>query len=241
MLNGVGLGCVLVCVWALLTKVFPGALAADETYARLREPFGYWNAVGLMAALGVPPLLWLAARRSGRPAANALAWPALGLLFTCVMLSYSRGSLLALLIGLAYWFAVVPLRLRGLVPLLVAAAASAPVIGWAFARDALSADQCRSPREPMPATSSVRCSLLMALALLAAGLAVGFLTDSRADPAAHPPDRRAARWWRSSSASRSRWSRRSPMAPGGIDGQTSKAWTSSPAVPPARRPTRPTA
>ena len=72
----------------------------------------------------MPPLLWLAARRSGDPAVNALAWPALGLLFTCVMLSYSRGALLALLIGLALWFAVVPLRLRGVLPLLVAAAAS---------------------------------------------------------------------------------------------------------------------
>ena len=104
-LNGISVACLLVCGWALLTKIFPGALAPDETYARLREPFGYWNAVGLMAALGVPPLLWLAARRSGSPAANALAWPALGLLFTTIMLSYSRGSLLALLLGLALWFA----------------------------------------------------------------------------------------------------------------------------------------
>ena len=63
------------------------------------------------------------ARRAalGHPAANALAWPALGLLFTCVMLSYSRGALLALVLGLALWFAVVPLRLRGALPLLVAA------------------------------------------------------------------------------------------------------------------------
>ena len=73
------------------------------------QPFGYWNAVGLMAALGVPPLLWLAARRSGNQPRNALAWPALGLLFTALMLSYSRGALLALLVGLAFWFAVVPL------------------------------------------------------------------------------------------------------------------------------------
>ena len=92
-------------MWALASKVFPAALAPDETYARLREPFGYWNAIGLMAALGVPPLLWLAARRSGSPAANALAWPALGLLFTCLMLSYSRGALLALGFGLVLWFA----------------------------------------------------------------------------------------------------------------------------------------
>ena len=87
------LGCLLVCGWALLTKVFPASLAPEETYARLREPFAYWNSVGLMAALGVPPMLWLAARRSGHAAVNALAWPAIGLLLVCMMLSYSRGAL----------------------------------------------------------------------------------------------------------------------------------------------------
>jgi hypothetical protein len=51
----------------------PRGAVADETFARLREPFGYWNAVGLMAALGVPPLLWIAARRTGSPVVNALA------------------------------------------------------------------------------------------------------------------------------------------------------------------------
>ena len=52
MLVGVAGGCLIVCAWALLTKVFP-SLASEETYARLREPFAYWNSVGLMAALGV--------------------------------------------------------------------------------------------------------------------------------------------------------------------------------------------
>ena len=68
-LKGIGLGCVVVCSWALLTKVFPGVVAPDETYARLRAPFGYWNAVGLMAALGVPPpaVVRLAADRQSRP------------------------------------------------------------------------------------------------------------------------------------------------------------------------------
>ena len=74
--SGVALGCRRCSArWALLTKVFPASLAPDETYARLREPFAYWNSVGLMAALGVPPMLWLAARRSGHAAVNALAWP----------------------------------------------------------------------------------------------------------------------------------------------------------------------
>ena len=53
-----------------------------------------------MAALGVPPMLWLAARRSGHAAANALAWPAIGVLFVCLMLSYSRGALAALVLGI---------------------------------------------------------------------------------------------------------------------------------------------
>ncbi len=178
-LNGVSLACLLVCGWALLTKIFPGALAADETYARLREPFGYWNAVGLMAALGVPPLLWLAARRSGHPAANALAWPALGLMFTTIMLSYSRGSLLALLLGLALWFAVVPLRLRGALPLVAAAVVVAPVVAWAFARDALTTDRVPLAARVDAGHELGTLLLLISCLLLVAGLAVNFATASR--------------------------------------------------------------
>ncbi|HEX6014782.1 MAG TPA: hypothetical protein VFY87_23915, partial [Geminicoccaceae bacterium] len=83
-LVGVGAGCLIVSAWALTTKVFPAALAGDETYARLREPFAYWNSVGLMAAMGMLPMLWLAARRAGHAAANALAYPAMGLLLVCL-------------------------------------------------------------------------------------------------------------------------------------------------------------
>ena len=60
MVAGIGGGCLLISIWALLTKVFPAGLAPDETFARLREPFQYWNSVGLMAAMGVP-------RRCGWP------------------------------------------------------------------------------------------------------------------------------------------------------------------------------
>ena len=95
-------------------KVFPGALAPDEIYARLREPYGYWNAVGLTAALGVPAALWLGARRSGHAALNALAYPVHG-----AAAAHRAARLLARLAaggsssGCAFWFAVVPLRLRG--------------------------------------------------------------------------------------------------------------------------------
>ena len=99
-LHGIALACVVVSGWALLTKVFPGALAEDEIYARLRAPFDYWNSVGLTAALGILALLWLGARRTGRGVVNALAWPGIALLEVALMLSYSRGALLALAVGL---------------------------------------------------------------------------------------------------------------------------------------------
>ncbi len=178
-LGGVALACVIVCAYALLTKVLPAQLAADETAARLRAPFGYWNAVGLMAALGVPPLLWLASRRSGHAALNALAYPGLGVLLVCLMLSYSRGSLLALAVGLIAWFALVPLRLRGAVGLLIPALTTAAVVAWAFGQSALTADGLEAAQRTDAGLALGALLALQLLVLLAAGLAVGFVSALR--------------------------------------------------------------
>jgi O-antigen ligase len=223
LLIGIGAGCLLVSLWALLTKVFPASLAPDETYARLREPFAYWNSVGLMAALGAPPMLWLAARRSGHAAVNALAWPALALLLVCLMLSYSRGALAALVIGLAAWFVLVPLRLRGTVALATAVVGAAPLVAWAFSQDGLTTD-----RAPMAARIDAghefgALLIVMAVVLLAAGLAVQFVSAQR------PPSPRARRI-----AGRAALGVLALLpvialialatAEGGVDGQVSKAW-----------------
>ena len=178
-LHGIALACVAVCAWALLTKVFPGALAADETYARLRAPFGYWNAVGLTAALGILPLLWLGARRSGRPAAGALAWPGIALLEVALMLSYSRGALLALAVGLVFWFAAVPLRLRGAVVLLGASAGAAAVTVWAFTMTGLTTDDLPLPVRADAGHELGALLVLMLVTLLALGLLAGFLAAER--------------------------------------------------------------
>jgi O-antigen ligase/Flp pilus assembly protein TadD len=243
MLHGVALGCTIVSVYALATKVFPGALSPDETYARLREPLGYWNAVGLMAALGVPPLLWLAARRLGHGAFNALAWPGMGLLLVCLMLSYSRGALLALALGLAFWFAVVPLRLRGAVALLGAIVGAAPVVAYGFSKTALTQD--RLPAEiRAPAGHELGALLvLMTIALLVAGLLVNYAI------AQHPPAEHARR-----TAGRAiigllcvvpvAGALALSTAPGGVSGQVSKAWdqlTNPSARPPSNSPDRLTA
>jgi len=242
-LAGVAGGCLIVCGWAMLTKVFPASLASEETYARLREPFAYWNSVGVMAALGVPPLLWLAARRSGHAAANALAWPAIGLLLVCLMLSYSRGALAALLIGIALWFAIVPLRLRGAVALAAAVLGAAPVVAWAFAQDGLTTDRAPIAARVDAGHEFGALLLLMAAVLLAAGLAVQFAAAQR------PPTPRQRRL-----AGRAALGVLALVpviglvalaaAPGGVDAQVSKAWnqlTDPNAKTPANTPDRLTA
>lgn len=179
LLGGIVLGALVVTGYALVTKVFAGALNPDEVYARLRAPYGYWNSVGLTAALAVPPLLWLGARRHGHAAINVLAYPVLGVALVALLLAYSRGALLAMAIGCAFWFAAVPLRLRGAAVLGTTGAAALLVSGWAFSQDALSKD--RIPLVERVAAGH-RLGLLlvaMVLVLLVAGLVAGFTSDSR--------------------------------------------------------------
>jgi tetratricopeptide (TPR) repeat protein len=243
MLIGVGAGCLLISVWALLTKVFPASLSPDETYARLREPFAYWNSVGLMAALGVPPMLWLAARRSGHAAANALAWPGIALLLVCLMLSYSRGALAALVVGAGIWFLVVPLRLRAIAALAAGVLGAAPVVAWAFSQDGLTTDRAPIAARVDAGHEFGALLVLMAVVLLAAGLAVHFAVAQR------PLTARARKV-----AGRAAIGVLALLpvvaviavatAPGGIDGQVSKAWhqlTDPNARTPANTPDRLTA
>ena len=222
-LHGIALACVVVSAWALLTKIFPEWLAETETYARLRAPFGYWNSVGLMAALGIPPLIWLGARRSGRAPANALAWPGIALLELVLMLSYSRGSLLALAAGLVVWFAIVPLRLRGAIVFLGATAGAAPLIFWTFTLTGLTTDKLPLAVREDAGHELGALTLVMLIALLALGLTAGFLSAER--PASAKAKRTAGRMLLAVLV----------VAPvlaiialasgdGGIDGQVSKAW-----------------
>ena len=179
MLAGLAIGCLAIAVWALLTKVFPGALAADETYARLRAPFDYWNSVGLMGALGVPLFLWLGARRSGNQFANAFAWPAIALLLVCLMASYSRGALLALGVGLVFWFACVPLRLASLAVLGGAIVGAGPLVAWAFQQDGLTTDEAPLAARVDAGHEFGALLVLVCVVLLGVGLAYEYARSRR--------------------------------------------------------------
>jgi cytochrome c-type biogenesis protein CcmH/NrfG len=124
--------------------------------------------------------LWLGARRHGHAAVNALAYPIMGVLLLTVLLAYSRGSLLALAIGCAVWFAVVPLRLRGATVLAVGAAGALLVALWAFGQDTLTKDKVALGQRAMSGHELGLAALVMVIVLLLAGLAIGFWAASRA-------------------------------------------------------------
>jgi hypothetical protein len=174
--------CTLVSAYPLLLKVFPGTLDPGETFGRLRAPFDYWNATGLMAALGLPACLWAGARRERGRASRALCVPATGILLTVVVLSYSRSAVLAAVVGLVVWFAVVPLRLRGAAVFTLGLFGGAVISAWALATHPITRDH-----EALAARTSAGHSfglvLLFVLVLLTiAGFVAAFSMDVVALP-----------------------------------------------------------
>ena len=179
-LGGIVLAAAIVCGYAVLTKVFPAHLDAGDVYARLRAPYNYWNAIGLTAAMGAIGCLWLGARRAGHALATRAAYPAMGLMLLTLMLAYSRGALVSLLLGLVLWFCIVPLRLRGAAILLSGAIAAGAVVVWDFSTSALDDDNVALAARTHAGHQLGALVLAMLLVLSAVGLAFGFWTGRQA-------------------------------------------------------------
>lgn len=166
---GILLAAVAVVVYALGTRVWP---SGEELGARLGEPYDYWNALGVTAALAIVPALWLGVRETGRSLARVLAFPALGLLILTLLLTQSRGALVAAALAVIAWVVVVPLRLRSCVVLAPAAVLAAPVAAWALSKDAFTeAMQPLSEREAVAGDFGLLLALMVIL-LVVAGLIV---------------------------------------------------------------------
>ncbi len=183
LLGGVALFATALSAYALLVKVFPATFAPDDSLGRLSAPFGYWNATGLVAALGLPACVWLGARREGPAALRAAAPAAIAVLVTVVVLSYSRSAVLASAAGLALWFVVVPLRLRGAFVLALGGLGAAAISGWALATHPLTHDHVALGSRTTAGHGFGVVIVLVLLALAAAGLAGAFFVDRTVLPA----------------------------------------------------------
>jgi O-antigen ligase/polysaccharide polymerase Wzy-like membrane protein len=107
------LGTLVVIGYGLLERLLPGVFTlarSNYAFGRLEQPLTYWNATGALAAIGAVMCVRLAGddtrARWMRTAAAAASVPlAVGL-----WLSFSRGALAALLVGLLALVALAPTR-----------------------------------------------------------------------------------------------------------------------------------
>jgi O-antigen ligase/polysaccharide polymerase Wzy-like membrane protein/tetratricopeptide repeat protein len=114
-----------VCAYSLATRLFPTTLAVDQFGGyRLATPVGYWNGLGLAAAIAV--VLAAGFATEGRRAwARVAAAACLPVLAVTAYFTYSRGAWLALAVGLVVVLAINPRRLWFLTAAFVLAPAPA--------------------------------------------------------------------------------------------------------------------
>lgn len=162
---GAGLAALLIVIYAIASRCIPGIFPETDNFARLRLPFGYWNAVGAVAALGLLFALWAGTRRRDAKWLEVVSYPAGGLFIVALMMSQSRGALMAAGIAIAVWGLLVPQRLRAAGWLAIVGFASMLVVAWAYNKTALTTDYV-----PFPDRKSAGIQLLVAVLLLSGAL-----------------------------------------------------------------------
>jgi hypothetical protein len=182
-IKGIVLAATAAVVYSLAARVWPGSIGETEISNRIGQPFQYWNAVGTTAALAIPGLLWIGTRRNGA-VGRVLAYPGLGAAILAILLTQSRGALVAAAIGTIAWLAIVPLRLRTLPLIVLPSIGAGAVAAWALSKDAFSV-----AAEPLSVKESVAGEfglllVLMALVLVVAGAAVN-AGETRGVPPLH--------------------------------------------------------
>jgi O-Antigen ligase len=120
-------GVLAVIAYGLSERVLPDVfdLTGSRTaMGRLEQPLTYWNAMGVLAAMGIV----LCARLAGDPArardGRALAAAAAAPLGAGLALSFSRGGIVAAAVGLAVLLAMAPGRVQLRAAVVVAATAA---------------------------------------------------------------------------------------------------------------------
>jgi hypothetical protein len=138
----------LLLAWALVAKVFA---LDDGRRARLNEPVGYWNTLGLLAATAVP----LALRLASRTLSVLLVYVA----FVAILLTQSRGGLLLATVAAAVWLVLEPNRYEPAFRLAVALPPALVVGAFGLALDGVAEDG-------QPHSERLTDGLLLGLALV---------------------------------------------------------------------------
>jgi O-antigen ligase len=108
MVRGIAVGIAIVCTVALTTRLLPRVwpIAAEFANNRLSYPLTYWNALGLLAAIGVILALHLTATTREPRGVRVAAAAALPILAPTLLFTFSRGAIAACVVGIAAYVLV---------------------------------------------------------------------------------------------------------------------------------------
>jgi hypothetical protein len=126
--------------WALAGKIAPSLFPDGARIARLREPVGFWNALALLFALGVPLSLWIASNRRQVAALRAGGVVLLYALVVGVVLTLSRGGAGVAVAAALAWLLLGFSRLESLVAVLLGGSCGLGVAAWALEQPGLVKD-----------------------------------------------------------------------------------------------------
>lgn len=151
----------------------PGLIDLNHTedFSRLRAPLEYWNALGLACVLAIPIAVRVAADAASSARRRTFAVVSLVVLLVTLMLTYSRGGLLVLVVGMALLLAMSSDRLRLAAVYGAGALGALPGFLVGVMRDDLT-------RENLSASARADDGLLLALALVV-GVAIALLLARR--------------------------------------------------------------
>jgi hypothetical protein len=156
-----------VAAYALATRLFPDRFGYDfESGFQLARPLGYWNALGILTALGI--VLALSFAEEGKRAVRIASAALLPVLATTLYFTFSRGALVALAAGLAVTIALHPRRLRLIAVSATAAVPAAVAVALASRSEGL-------VREEAPLSVAAREGHRLAAAVIALTVAAAVL------------------------------------------------------------------
>jgi O-Antigen ligase len=187
------LGALVIVCEGLSERLFPGVFQLSrDTIAggRLTQPLTYWNAMGIVAAVGFVLLARLAGDAS-RPVGLRVAAPAAGLPVALgLYLTLSRGALLAVAVGVVVLLVLAPNREQAFAVLVMLLGAAPAIVTAALLSDVRTLGGGLASRE----TEGLAVfAVLMASILVIVGAAVTYLKRHQHRRGATRPDRTVRR------------------------------------------------
>jgi hypothetical protein len=168
MVTGLAAAAVVVCLVGLVTRTMPDLwpIGPDLQQGRLSYPLTYWNALGLLAALGLVLCLHLSSSEREPPVVRVLGAAAFPVLGASLYFTFSRGAIAVAILGLVAYALLG--RPRGLLGALLACGpATAVAVATAYNADLLASD---NPTTAAATSQGHHVALVVVACVLGAGV-----------------------------------------------------------------------